>query len=141
MIGLDTNVLMRYLAQDDAKQAAQANKLIDSLTHANSGFISLVVLVGMVWVLESRYAADADKIAQVLEILLHIDCLAVDQEETVWRSLHRFKADGGDFSDTLIAMLAHDKGCTQTYTFDKGTAKRAGMVLLETFAGDTGVEG
>ncbi|MDR2506784.1 MAG: type II toxin-antitoxin system VapC family toxin [Candidatus Accumulibacter sp.] len=131
MIGLDTNVLVRYLAQDDVKQAALANALMDSLTDANPGFVSLVVLVETVWVLESRYGANADKIAQVLETLLHIGSLAVDQAETVWRSLRRFKTEGGDFSDTLIAMLAHDRGCAQTYTFDKGAARYAGMVLLK----------
>ena len=51
----------------------------------------------------------------------------------IWRSLlRRFKAEGGGFADTLIAMPAQDKGCARTYTFDKGTAKRAGMLLLKT---------
>jgi predicted nucleic-acid-binding protein len=110
-----------------------ANSLVESLTDATPGFVSLVVLVETVWVLESCYGADAHKISQVLEALLHIVGVKVEQAETVWRSLRRFKAENGDFSDTLIATLACDQGCRLVYTFDKGATKRAGMTLLECF--------
>jgi predicted nucleic-acid-binding protein len=131
MIGLDTNILVRYLAQDDPIQTALANRLVESLTDAAPGFVSLVVLVETVWVLESCYGADAGKIAQIVETLLHVGNFKVEQAQTIWRSLRRFKADGDDFSDTLIAALARDKGCRLVYTFDKAAAKRAGMDLLK----------
>jgi predicted nucleic-acid-binding protein len=131
MIGLDTNILVRYLAQDDPRQSLLANKLVESLTDAAPGFVSLVVLMETVWVLESRYDADADKIAQVLETLLHVEGFEVEQAETAWRSLRRFKAEGGDFSDTLIATLARDKGCHLIYSFDKRATKLSGMTLLK----------
>ena len=55
MIGLDTNVLVRYIMQDDPKQAALANKLIEGLTAATPGYVSLVAIVELVWVLESAF--------------------------------------------------------------------------------------
>jgi predicted nucleic-acid-binding protein len=131
MIGLDTNILVRYLAQDDAGQAALADKLVESLTDTAPGFVSLVVLMETVWVLESRYGVGADKVAQVLETLLNVGGIVVEQTEIVWRSLRWFKAESGDFSDTLIAMLARGNGCKVIYTFDKSAAKRSGMTLLK----------
>lgn len=125
MIGLDTNVLIRYIAQDDPKQSPLATRLIESLTGAHPGFISHVVLVEAVWVLEACYAADPAKIAEVIETLLRIGGLVVAQADVVWRALHLFKQERGDFEDALIAELARHAGCTSVQTFDKGAAKRA----------------
>ena len=73
MIGLDTNVLVRYIMQDDAKQARQAATLIESLTPQRPGFISVVALVELVWVLESVYALTRAQIVQALQTLLNIE--------------------------------------------------------------------
>lgn len=131
MIGLDTNVLVRYLVQDDARQAARATRLIESLSTAEPGFVSSVVLTEAVWVLESCYNADAARIGDVVEILLRTDAIRVDHTEVVWRALRRFRDARGDFSDALIAALAREAGCTTTYTFDRGAVKHAGMTFLE----------
>lgn len=130
MIGLDTNVLVRYLAQDHAKQSALATRLVESLTRVEPGFVSHVVLAETVWVLESCYAADAAKIAEVIETLLHIEGLVVDQAEVAWQALREFKHQRGNFSDVLIARVARHAGCTTVQTFDKGAARRSGMTLL-----------
>lgn len=130
MIGLDTNVLVRYLAQDDPHQSPLATKLIESLTRTNPGFISHVVLVETAWVLESCYAADATKIAEVIETLIRTEALIVSQAEIVWRALREFKREMGDFSDALITQLARQAGCTTIQTFDRGAAKQSGMTLL-----------
>lgn len=130
MIGLDTNVLVRYLAQDDARQSPLATRLVESLTGANPGFVSHVVLAETVWVLESCYAADASKVAEVVEILLRIEGLLIDRAELVWQALRGFKQQQGDFPDMLIARLARHAGCISTHTFDKGAARRAGMTLI-----------
>ena len=131
MIGLDTNVLVRYLAQDDAKQTPLATDLIESLTADGPGFVSHVVLVETVWVLESCYSADAGRIAQVVETLLHVESLVVDEADVVWRALRQFKHAGGDLADALVAALARRAGCRETYTFDRGAAKRFDLTLLQ----------
>lgn len=131
MIGLDTNVLVRYIVQDDPGQAALATKLIESLTPEAQGFVSQVVLVETVWVLEASYGADADKIAAVVETLLRIGSILVDRADLVWRTLRLFKQDGGDFSDALVSALAREAGCSMVCTFDQAAAKRSGMTLLK----------
>lgn len=131
MIGLDTNVLVRYLAQDDPAQTPRATELIESLTAEAPGFISQVVLVETVWVLESCYAADAARIAEVVETLLHVETLVVDEADIAWRGLRQFKQAGGDFADALVAALARRAGCETVYSFDRGAAKRSGMTLLQ----------
>jgi predicted nucleic-acid-binding protein len=131
MIGLDTNVLVRYLAQDDPKQTAAATKLFGSLSAASPAFISQVVLAETVWVLQSRYTADAARIGQVVETLLRADAVQVERADVVWRALRRFRQDQGDFPDALVTELAHAAGCGQIYSFDRAAVKRSGMTLLE----------
>ena len=130
MIGLDTNVLVRYLAQDDARQSPRATRLIESLTSAQPGFVSHVVPAETVWVLESCYGADARKIAEVIDTLLRIDGLVVDRADIVWQALREFTQRPGDFPDVLIAAIARSAGCASVQTFDQGAARRAGMTLL-----------
>lgn len=131
MIGLDTNVLVRYLAQDDPGQTPLATRLIESLTADSPGYISHVVLVETVWVLESCYDADATRVAQVVETLLHVEALIVDEADVVWRALREFKRSGGDLADALVATLARRAGCETVYSFDRGAAKRFDMTLLQ----------
>lgn len=130
MIGVDTNVLVRYLAQDDAKQTAAATKLFGSLSAASPAFVSQVVLVETIWVLQSRYLADAPQIDKVIETLLRTEVIQVERADVVWRALRRFREDQGDFPDALVTELAHAAGCNQIYSFDRGAAKKAGMTLL-----------
>ena len=131
MIGLDTNVLVRYLAQDDPRQTAAATRLLGSLSVASPAFVSHVVLVETVWVLQSRYAADALQIGQVVETLLRTEVIEMERADVVWGALRRVRQGQGDFSDALVAELAHVAGCKQIYSFDRGAVKRAGMTLLE----------
>lgn len=131
MIGLDANVLVRYLAQDDPGQTPPATRLIESLTADNPGFVSQVVLVETVWVLESCYAAEAARVAQIVETLLHVETLMVDEADVVWRALRQFKRVGGDLADALVAELARRAGCETVYSFDRGAAKRSDMTLLQ----------
>lgn len=130
MIGLDTNILVRYLAQDHASQTRQATRLIESLTPAQPGYIPLLVVIETVWVLESCYDTGRSEIAQIVETMLSIDSLVVEQSDNAWRALRRFKREGGDFADALIAAQAVSASCDSVYTFDKDAAKRTGMMLL-----------
>lgn len=130
MIGIDTNVLVRYLAQDEPKQTAAATRLFESLTAATPAFVSQIVLAETVWVLQSRYAADLERIGQVVETLLRTDVVQVERADIVWRALRRFRRDQGDFPDALVAELALSAGCERVYSFDRGAVKRSGMALL-----------
>ena len=130
MIGLDTNVLVRYIMQDDAKQAAKATTLIESLSAAAPGFITLVSVVELVWVLSSCYDLTRAQVAQALEVILRSKQLIVDQAEHVVRALRAFNAGTADFADCLIERTAAAAGCAQTMTFDSAAAKAAGMTLI-----------
>lgn len=125
MIGLDTNVLVRYFAQDDAEQSARATVLIESLTDAKPGYLSQVVLIELVWVLQRCYDASREMTADTLERLLRTQELAVQDAEQVWQALRIYR-QGGDFADCLIARVAMAAGCNEVVTFDKGAVK-AGM--------------
>jgi predicted nucleic-acid-binding protein len=129
--GLDTNVLVRYLTQDDATQAALANRLIEeTLTADEPGFVSTVVLVELVWVLESGYGCDRAQISAVLERLLRAKPLVVEQAEVAWRAARLFAGGKADFADCLIERAGHANACDCTITFDRLAARDAGMRML-----------
>lgn len=130
MIGLDTNVLVRYLAQDDPRQSAQAMRLIESCSTLRPGFIGMVALVEMVWVLESCYDADHATIADTLDRLLRTRTLVLENAAAVAAALRLFSAGHKDFADCLIASTAKAASCEQIYSFDQTAIRRAGMVPL-----------
>jgi predicted nucleic-acid-binding protein len=131
MIGLDTNVIVRYVMQDDPEQAMKASGLIETLTPERPGFVTLVSLIETVWVLISCYGLTRLQIAQFLEQLLSTDAVLIDRAEEVWRALRRFQASRADFADCLIACNAAAAGCECTMTFDARAAKAAGMTLIK----------
>ncbi len=130
MIGLDTNVLVRYLMQDDPRQAEKASRLIESLTPESPGFVTVVALVELVWVLSSCYDLTREQIAQALDALLRTKEIVLDRADQVAQALRTFRASAADFADCLIERTAAAAGCEQTMTFDTGAAKRAGMTLI-----------
>ncbi|MFC6300949.1 PIN domain-containing protein [Pseudomonas sp. CCM 7893] len=130
MIGLDTNVLVRYVTQDDPVQSAKASKLIESLTAASPGFVSLVSVVELVWVLQTCYQSAKGEVVTVLETLLRTRELTIEHAEVIWQALRRFTATKADFADCLIERCAHAAGCEYTATFDVNAAKAAGMRQL-----------
>ncbi|MEW5715629.1 type II toxin-antitoxin system VapC family toxin [Pseudomonas sp. SB113] len=130
MIGLDTNVLVRYVTQDDPVQSPKASELIESLTTLSPGFVSLVSVVELVWVLQSCYQSAKNDIVVVLETLLRTRELTIEHAEVIWQALRRFTANNADFADCLIERCAHAAGCEYTATFDLSAAKAAGMERL-----------
>jgi len=130
VIGLDTNVLARYVLQDDPRQSAKASRLFDSLSVDAPGFVSVVVVVELVWVLGAGYKVPRAQLAAVLETLLRSKELVIDHAELVAQALARFASGGVDFADALIERMAAAAGCTATMTFDQGAAKAAGMTLV-----------
>ena len=130
MIGLDTNVLVRYFTQDDPVQSAKASELIESLTTASPGFVSLVSIVELVWVLQSCYQSAKSEVVTVLETLLRTRELTVEHAEVIWQALRKFVANKADFADCLIERCAHAAGCEYSATFDLNAVKAAGMKRL-----------
>ena len=130
MIGLDTHVLVRYIMQDDAKQSPKATRLVEALTVDEPGFVAIVSVVELGWILSACYGLTRDQIAQALETLLRTKELSVERSDNVLKALRVFKATSADFADCLIERSAAAAGCDRTMTFDIGAAKVAGMALI-----------
>jgi predicted nucleic-acid-binding protein len=130
MIGVDTNVLVRYIFQDDVKQSPLATRLIESCSPESPGFVPLVSVVELFWVMSSAYELDRVQLIAALEGLLRTKELVVEQAEIVWKALRIFRGANVDFADCLIAFSAANAGCKRTLTFDRAAAKSAGMTLL-----------
>lgn len=130
MIGLDTNVLVRYLTQDDAVQSPRAVDVIERrLSELNPGFISIVAMVETVWVLERAYGHTASELAAVIERLLQAPELVIECEVEVFAALTVLQEGRGSFADALIAALGQKAGCPVTLTFDHKAARLPGFAL------------
>lgn len=130
MIGLDTNILVRYLAQDDPIQSLKATEIIERrLTEKNQGFVSNVAMVETVWVLDRAYRLGAPKIAAAVERILQIDVFVVENEQEVFTAMIALKEGRGAFADALIAALGAKAGCSCTLTFDQKALRLPGFKL------------
>jgi len=130
MIGLDTNVLVRYFAQDDPMQSPRAVELIEHhLSEDNPGFVSIVAMVETAWVLERSYGLAGHELAAIIERLLQAPVLVVEDEVEVFTAMTALKEDRGDFSDTLLGELGRKAGCSVTFTFDQKAARLPGCAL------------
>src|ERR1700733_12377407 len=107
MIGLDTNILIRYLTLDDPKQSAKATEILERrLTPSNPGFVSVVAMVETVWVLDRAYDFTNQEIATAVERLLQVEVLEIESEQQVFTAMVPLKQGRGSFADALIAELA-----------------------------------
>ncbi len=131
MIGLDTNVLVRYIMQDDARQAELATKLMESLTVEELGFVPLVALMELVWVLSSSFDLARSQVVQALETLLQTKEIQVENAEVVWRAVRLYRASAADFADCLIERSAAAAGCSRSMSFDRGAVKNCSMTLVQ----------
>ena len=131
MIGLDTSVLVRYVTQDDAKQAGAATRLLEQgLSVERPGFICLITLCELTWVLAECYDAQKDRIVAVIDGLLASKQLMVEEPERVWRALRAWEESSADFSDALVGEVLAGNGCDKAVTFDKAAAKLPDFELL-----------
>lgn len=131
MIGLDSNIVIRYLVQDDEAQAHKVNRFIEKeLTPEHPGFINHVTLIEVAWVLKRCYGASKPELVNILESLLTTKQLLVENIEIAWKALRAFETGNGDFSDAIIAYSNQLQGCEHTVTFDKKAAKLKPMKLL-----------
>jgi predicted nucleic-acid-binding protein len=126
MIGLDTNILVRYLTQDDPLQSPKATEIMEQrLTEETPGFVSIVAMVETVWVLDRAYGLSAQKIAAAVERMLQTDVLVIENEQEVFTAMIALKEGQGSFADAVIAGLGARAGCSGTLTFDRKAARAA----------------
>ena len=131
MRGIDTNVLVRYLVQDDATQAKSATTFIEQhCTADDPGFIGHIVFCELAGVLESNYDQSRMEIATIIEGLLQVVQVQAQDPEIIWRALNDYKQSNVDFPDHLLARINESNGCDTTFTFDKKAAKQTGFELL-----------
>ena len=125
MIGLDTNVLLRYLAQDDPVQSPRATEIISRrLTEEEPGFVSLVTILEVVWVLKSLYKRSRQEIANDVEMVLAADTLEVQNEQEVYHAVVALRNGTGTLEDALIGSLGVWRGCSKTLTFEERAAQK-----------------
>ena len=128
MIGLDTNILVRFLTQDDPLQSPKATEIMEQrLTEETPGFVSIVAMVETVWVLDRAYGLPAHKIAAAVERMLQTDVLVIENEQEVFTAM--IKEGQGSFADSVIAALGVRAGCSCTLTFDHKAARLHGFEL------------
>jgi predicted nucleic-acid-binding protein len=130
MIGLDTNVLVRYIMQDDPVQTPKANALIDALAADRPGFVAVVSVIELAWVLNGCFGLERTQVADAIEGLIRSKEILVERADVVWQALRIYREGVGEFADCLIARSAAVAGCDRTMTFDRGAVKACGMELI-----------
>jgi predicted nucleic-acid-binding protein len=125
MIGLDTNILLRYLVQDDPVQFPHATEIITRrLTEEEPGFVRVVTILEVVWVLKNLYKRSRQEVASDIEMILAADTLEVQNEQQVYHAVVALRNGTGTFEDALIGSLGIWRGCSATLTFDEKAAQR-----------------
>jgi predicted nucleic-acid-binding protein len=128
---LDSNVLLRYLIADDARQAAIAEGIIEKCRQADEPlFIPVLVLCETIWVLERTYRQSRAQITDVVESLLLTDLFRFEHDRIVRRAFDRFRETRADFPDYLIGEIAAAAGCRDIVTFDKALKGSPGFTCL-----------
>jgi predicted nucleic-acid-binding protein len=120
MTGIDTSVLVRYLAQDDPVQSPKATTFIERhLTEQEPGFVGIVAMAETAWVLERAYQLASAEIAAAIERTLQADVLVIESEQEVFTAMMAFREGRGSFADALSGALGTKAGCKSTVTFDR----------------------
>ena len=124
MKAVDTNVLVRYLTRDDAKQAAAASKFLDKeCSRESPAYINRIVLCELIWVLSKHYGYSRDQLITPLELILRTAEFVVEDLDAAWRALDLCKRGACDFADGYLAYTNIDQECQTTFTFDKMAGK------------------
>lgn len=130
MIGIDSNVIIRHLTDDDPDQVDKARALLRSLSVTQPGFLTVVGIAEIYWTLRRLYKFDRSAVIAQLEQLISARELVIERQDVVRQAL-RSAAAGADLGDALIAAISADAGCERTMTFDRGAVRNAGMQLIE----------
>ena len=131
MIGIDTNILVRFLSTDDAAQHKRASLFLGSLDGENPAYVSALTLAEAIWVLRRRLGFPMEQILDAVRELLASDAICFEHGERLGTLLNNSQPAGRDLTDHLIAWSAQQAGCLRTLTFDNRAAKTvASMELL-----------
>ncbi len=131
MINLDTNILLRYIVEDDSGRLSRAADIIESCTEEEPGFIVNGMLFELLWALESAYNFSRQEIAQVMDIILTTPELKVEHKECVWAALKTYRSSANiDFPDALIGQVGAKYNCATTKTFDEKAAQNLPQFTL-----------
>lgn len=131
MIGLDTNVLVRYITQDEPAQAAAATELLESrISTEQPGHVAQVVLTELVWVLDRGYGYAKPDLIRVVRELLSVRELNIEKADEAWAAVQAFETGQADFADYLIGISGRSAGCSTTFTFDRRAARSRQHTLL-----------
>src|ERR1700744_298511 len=125
MIGLDTNVLVRFFIQDDAAQCARVDAVMSSLSAEDQGWVSAAVLMELVWVLSRTYSLSRHEIANCFQCLLSSSEIVVEQTDMMRQAVEMYRTTSVSFADCLITASARSAGCSAILTFDVDAAKSA----------------
>lgn len=132
MVGLDTNILVRFVTRDDAKQWAKVSTYLEAnCTKESPGWVALIVLCELLWVLESGYEYEKKELLTLIETLLTTAELKVEEHDVVRTALTDYTNGKADFSDYIIGRLNIEKGCAHTISFDKKASKNSAFILLK----------
>lgn len=132
MTGLDTNVLVRFLVQDDPDQARTALSFLhENCTRDDPGFINRIVLCELAWVLKSTFRCTREEVARAIEGLASMAEVRIEDIEETWQALAVYRSGEADFADALLAVTNRTRGCEATVTFDRRAGSIAGMRLLK----------
>ena len=133
MIGVDTNVLVRLLVEDDERQFSAAYGLVNAPERTEDPiFVSAIVVIEIEWVLRKTYQRGKTEIAEAIEQLCNRANLVIDDLEAVRAALQAWQTGKADLADYLIAALARQRGARTTMTFDQDAAKTGAFTLLPT---------
>ncbi|MEZ5691416.1 MAG: type II toxin-antitoxin system VapC family toxin [Rickettsiales bacterium] len=131
MIGLDTNLLIRYIIRDDLTQTRAADRYIDSLSEDGiSLFLNNIVLCELVRVLEVTYEYNKIQVVSVIEKILSTSQFLFEDTNAIWIAISAYKKSKSGFADSLIGTINKLSGCEKTATFDKKAAKLPDFELL-----------
>ncbi len=132
MKGLDTSVLVRFLIQDDRRQARRAAAFMRAHCTADSPcFINRIVMCELEWVLESAYRYPRPVVAEVIEKVLRTEELTIEDADQAWTALRAYRDSGADFADCLLAQSNLARGCEATATFDRKAGRTRGFEPLD----------
>jgi predicted nucleic-acid-binding protein len=130
VIGIDTNVLVRYFIEDDPDQSRLTDSFFRSLSSADPGWISQATILEFAWIMKSVRRLDRKTIATMMGKLTMLDSIVVERADIVDKALQWYRNGNAEFAVCLIAASGRAAGCAKTVTFDKIAARDAGMELL-----------
>lgn len=131
MIGLDTNILLRIVLNDDPPQVRRATRLLETLDERNYGFVNIISMVELVWTLRRTFRFGRGDVIATIQTLLNSRDIIIEDEAIVAEAVDRMQNSKADFADCLIVARNHALGCTRTVTFDrKAAAAIPGMEAL-----------